>query len=176
MPEDEGTHDDSTQPPAQDPQPATGDTDALGDAGKKAIDAMKAERNAAASRAKALERELNQFRQASMSESEKAVAEAEARGRAAASSEFGQRLARSEFAAAAARRNPTYEVAYEYVNLAGLVSDAGEPDAKAIARAVERLVPAAETGPPSFDGGPRITAPKTPDMNDLIRSKAATRN
>ena len=152
--------------------PATGE---LGDAGKKALDAMKAERNAAASRAKALERELNQFRQSSMSEAEKAVAEAEARGRAAASQEFGQKLARSELVAAAARRNPTYDLPLEYVNLSGLVGDDGEPDAKAIKAAVDRLVPAAETAPPSFDGGPRQKSSAPPSMDALIRSHIGSR-
>ena len=122
-----------------------------------------------------LEREMEQQRTASMSEAEKAVAEAEARGRAAATSVFAQRLARSEFAAAAARRNPGYEVAYEYVNLAGMVTDDGEPDVKAITKAVERLVPAPQAGPPSFDGGPRTTSSAAPSMDALIRGHIGAR-
>jgi hypothetical protein len=168
--------DDQTAPPVDPPQqapPATGDE--LGDAGKKAIDAMKAERNAAASEAKALKRELERLRTASLSEGEKAVAEAEARGRAAAGQEFGQKLARSEFVAAAARRNPAYEVALEYVNLAGLVGEDGEPDTKAIQKAVERLVPAPETAPPSFDGGPRQKAAAPANMDALIRGQLSSR-
>lgn len=177
MPEDDGQAPPQQEaPPAAAAPPATGDPDALGDAGKKALDAMKAERNAASSRAKALERELDQFRKASMSEAEKAVAEAEARGRASATGVFAQRLAKSEFAAAAARRNPDYEVAFEYVNLAGMVSEDGEPDAKAIAKAVERLVPAPAAGPPSFDGGARKTSSAPPSMDALIRGHIGSRS
>lgn len=116
-------------------------------------------------------RELEQQRQASMTEAERAVAEAEARGRAAAASDFGQRLARTEFAAAAARRNADFDAAraLEFVDLARFVGDDGEPDAKAITAAVERLVPEPSNRPPSFDGGARTPAPLGADMNAVLR-------
>lgn len=111
-------------------------------------------------------------RLAAMSEGERAVAEAETRGRTTAVGEFGKRLARTEFDAAAARRNPDVDTAavLEYVDLGRFVGDDGEPDTKAIASAVERLVPStAAPGVPSFDGGTRTTPPATAGMNGLIR-------
>lgn len=160
--------------------PATGE-DTLGDAGKQALDRMKAERNEASKRAKSLERELTLARQANMNESEKAIAEAEARGRSTASVEFGKRLARTQFDALAGRRNPDVDTSsvLEYVDLARFVSDDGEPDDRAIAAAVERLVPAAADNGPArapFDLGNRgAAAPSGNPMNDLIRSRTGRR-
>jgi hypothetical protein len=80
-----------------------------------------------------------------MTESERAVAEAEERGRLAVRAEYGQRLAQTEFRAAAAARNAAYDPAkaLKYVNLTGLLGEDGEPDAKAIAAAVADLIPEA---------------------------------
>lgn len=120
----------------------------------------------------ALAKELDGIRKSSMTETEKAVAEAEARGRTAAATDFGKRLARSEFAAAAARRNPDYDAspAIDLLDLGRFVTEDGDPDTKAIGAAVERLVPdTSNTRPPSFDGGPRTTAPVGQDMNTMLR-------
>lgn len=90
-------------------------------------------------------------RLAAMSEGERAVAEAEARGRTAAVTEYGQRLARAEFVAAAARRNPGWDASavLDDLNLARYVTEAGEPDSDGISAAVARLVPdAIATGRP----------------------------
>lgn len=115
--------------------------------------------------------ELEKIRQSSMSETEKAAAEAEARGRAAATTEFGQRLATSRFDALASKRNPSFDTSafLEIVDLKKFVGDDGEPDEKAIAAAVEKHVPAAEAGVPSFDGGTRTTTSAPTGMNGLIR-------
>ena len=155
---EESTPDTSSQPDAAATEAA--ETPELGDAGKKALDRMKAERDEARRTAKARERELEQFRTASMSEAERAVVEAEQRGRLAVLTDMGKRLARTQFEAAAARRNASYDAtsALEYVDLSRFVGEDGEPDSKAITAAVERLVPSAEQTPapvPSFDGGTR---------------------
>jgi flagellar hook-length control protein FliK len=124
--------------------------------------------------AKAAAAEVEKIRKSSMTEAEKAVAEAEARGRSAALADFGKRLARTQFDALAGRRNPginTSEV-LEFIDLARFVGEDGEPDQKAIEAAVERLVPAAEAGVPSFDGGTRTTPPAPTGMNGLIRKAA----
>ncbi len=152
----------NTEPPAP-PEPtteppATGD---LGDAGKKALESERQARKDAEKAHNALKRELDDLRKKSMTESEKAVTEAEARGRSAATVDFGKRLARSEFDALAGRRNSDFDTGpvFEYLDLGKFVGDDGEPDGAAITAAVERLVPVkAEGGPPppvSFDGGPR---------------------
>lgn len=155
------------------PDPATGE-EALGDAGKQALDRMKADKKAAETEAKTLRAELDKIRQASMSETERAVAEAKAAGRTEAASEFGKELAREKFDALAGRRNADFDTAkaLEYVDLSKFLGEDGRPDPKAIAAAVERLVPQAAGGPPSFDGGPRGTAPKGGDMNSLLRQAA----
>lgn len=115
-------------------------------------------------------RDLEAQRQASMTEAERAIAEAEQRGRTAATTELGKRLARSSFEAAAARRNPDYDsAALDFLDLSRFVGEDGEPDAKAITTAVERLVPAPSTTP-SFDGGARTSAGKASDMNSLMRA------
>lgn len=151
---------------------ATGE-ESLGDAGKQALDRMKAERNEAAREAKALRAELEAAKKATMSETEKAIAEAEAKGRSNATAEFGKRLAKAALDTAAARRNPDFDTAaLEYVDLSRFVGDDGEPDTKAIAAAVERLVPAAGGAPAGFDGGSRTSSPKGGDMNSLLRQAA----
>jgi hypothetical protein len=124
--------------------------------------------------ARAATAELEKQRQASMSEAEKAVAEAEQRGRQSAVNEFGKRLAQTEFRAAAASRNPGFDpaAALEFVDLTKFIGEDGEPDSKAIAKAVERLIPDAAPQPPSFDGGSRQAAPAGVSMTDLIRKAA----
>ena len=108
-----------------------------------------------------------------MSEAEQAIAEAESRGRSAANAEFGKRLAATEFDAQAGRRNADFDTsaALQYLDLGKFVDENGEPDKRAIAAAVERIVPAAN-GAPSFDGGTRSTRQATGDMNSVIRKAA----
>jgi hypothetical protein len=115
--------------------------------------------------------ELEKQRKASMTEAERAVAEAKAAGAAEAVVRFGKRLARTEFDSLAGRRNPDFDTAaaLEFVDLARFVGEDGEPDVKAIKAAVDRLVPAPPSGPPSFDGGARQTANAPFDMNKLMR-------
>jgi hypothetical protein len=112
-----------------------------------------------------------------MDETQRALLEAEERGAANVRSEYGQRLAQTEFRAAAAARNPEYDVAkaLKYVNLASFVGEDGEPDGRAITAAVADLIPERSNGtpvPPSFDGGPRQPAPGGASMSDLIRQAA----
>jgi hypothetical protein len=122
-------------------------------------------------------REVEGKAKASMTEAERAVAEAEERGRSAVRSEYGSRLAQTEFRAAAAARNPGYDVAkaLAYVDLSKFVGEDGEPDGKAIAAAVADLVPEASNGtvpPPSFDGGTRQSTAAGVSMSQLIRQAA----
>lgn len=124
--------------------------------------------------------ELKQFQtqaQASMTDTERAIAEAREQAAAEVRSQYGQRLAQTEFKAAAAAANPEYDAAkaLKYVNLASFVGEDGEPDAKAIAAAVADLIPASSNtppAPPSFDGGTRQTAQSGPSMTQLIRQAA----
>jgi len=106
-----------------------------------------------------------------MTDQEKAVAEAEQRGAAAATTKVAARLARAEFRAAAAGKldAETLNGFLEYADLSKFVTDDGEPDEKAIAAAVKRLGGTTST---DFDGGARTTAGKGADMNQLIRKTA----
>lgn len=148
----------------------------LGDAGKKALDAERDARKASDRRTRQLETELDALKKSSMTDSEKLIADAKDAGRAEASATFGTRLVKSEFIAQAAKHNPAFDTAkiLDDLNLARYVDDDGEPDTKAIAEAVTRLVPAAGgTIPQSLDLGTRtIPATKTGGMSDLIRKGA----
>lgn len=126
-----------------------------------------------ASQNKAATAELEKQRQASMTEAEKAVADAEARGRTAAATEFGKRLARTEFDALAGRRNADFDTssALEFVDLSRFLDESGEPDMDAIKSAVERLVPPSTAATPSYDGGVRSTSSST-DFNQVLRQAA----
>lgn len=133
----------------------------------------------AAKRVEALQAELEQFRQASMSDHEKALAkaaqEAEARGRAEALGAVGQRLVRAEFRAQAAGAIPDLDGVLDDLNLAKFVGQDGEPDTKAIEAAVKRLTPpapppaeppattAAPAPRPDLTQGSRLTTPLNGD-------------
>jgi hypothetical protein len=163
-------------PPAPQDPPAPDD---LGDAGKKALEAERAARKKAEQEHKAAQKELERLRTAQMNDTEKAIAEAEARGRTAASTMFGQRLAGAEFVAAAARRNPGFDASavLDDLNLAKYVSEDGEPDGKGIAAAVERLVPAqAGSTRPAGDVGQGVrdsTPPRAASLDEAIQRRIA---
>jgi hypothetical protein len=109
-----------------------------------------------------------------MSEQDRAIEEAKQSARTEATTSYGKRLARTEFDNLAGRRNPDFDTAsaLEFVDLGKFLGEDGEPDTKAIASAVERLVPTPATGPPSFDGGTRTAPPAPQGMSQLIRKAA----
>lgn len=109
---------------------------------------------------------------AAMTEQERAVAEAEQRGRTAALTESGARLARLEFRAAAAGRvdADTLNAYLEDVDLKRFIREDGEPDTKAIEARIAKLGGAGRGT--DFDGGARTTGGKPTDMNSLIRRAA----
>lgn len=109
---------------------------------------------------------------AAMTEHERAVTEAEQRGRAAALADAGTRLARAEFRATAAGRveKDALDGFLEYADLKKFVGADGEPDTKAIEAAVAKIAGPARTT--DFDGGARTTGNKPIDMNALIRQRA----
>jgi hypothetical protein len=120
-------------------------------------------------------RERENERRASMEEGERALLEAEERGRSAVRTEYGQRLARTEFLAEAARRNPGYDATaiLDDLNLARYIGEDGEPQSKAIAAAVERLVPAATSNGiprPDPSQGPRATPAADSDERQFARA------
>lgn len=173
----------SAQPPvvpAPDPS-APDDTLGLGDAGKKALDAMKAERNAALAASKAAERELEQLRTASLSENEKAIAAARKAGADEVTERLHARVRRAETKLALARAGAMPSLIEDLANaaeFAGLTVDdsdqvAGLDDALKAhrARVPDAYRAPATPGPGSVDGGPR--APGAPRATDLAGAVAA---
>lgn len=140
-----------------------------GKGGKQAVLAELAETRKEARAAKA---ELKKIREASQTEQEKALAEAEQRGAATALSKVGARLAKAELRAAAAGTvdSETLDGFLEYADLSRFIGDDGEPDDKAITAAVKRLGGGGKQT--DFDGGARSSAAKPTDMNSLIRRQA----
>lgn len=119
--------------------------------------------------------DIQKNQRSSMDETDRKILEARDAAAAEVRSQYGARLAETEFKAAAATRNSGYDVAkaLKYVNLTGFLGEDGEPDAKAIAAAVADLIPEASVNtPPSFDGGTRQSATSGPSMTQLIRQAA----
>lgn len=121
---------------------------------------------------RATQAELKKLREASQTETEKALAEAEQRGKTAALGQVGTRLARAELRAAAAGKvdAATLDGFLEYADLSRFVTEDGEPDAKAITAAITKLGGAER--PTNFDGGARTSPAPADDMNSLIRRAA----
>lgn len=122
---------------------ADADVDSLGDAGKQALDRMKADRKAAEARAKAAEAELEKLRNASKTEQERAVDAARKEGASEAAQKANERLIRAEtkaIAATAKFHDPGDVIAQLGSQLADIeVDDEGEVDAKALKALVDRL-------------------------------------
>jgi len=159
--------------------PATGDTGGLGDAGKRAIDAMKAERDAAQRAARAAEKAFEELKLAGASEAEKAIAKAKADGAAEVTGRFHDQIRRSEvkLALSAAAISPSLldlmANAPEFATLK--VTDDGtiDPEAMRAAMAVAKAARADLFRPTagSADGGPRGSTPagrvyKASELND----------
>lgn len=115
----------------------------LGDAGKKAIDRMKADKRAAERRAAAAEAELEKIRTEGLSEQEKAVALARKEGETEATTKANARLVRAEakaLAAAAKFRDAGDVIAQLGDKLSGItVDEDGEVDQAALKALVDDL-------------------------------------
>lgn len=171
--------DPTPDPPAPDPTPDPApDPDGLGDAGKAALAAERAARKAAEKAAKDAGAELEKLRKASMTDTEKAIAEAKAEGRQAAMAEANQRLLRSEIRAAAAGKLADPDDAPLLLgDLDGFLDAQGEPNTKAISSAIDGLVKAkpylasAGSRPGPLPGGGAKPS-KGSDINAEIRQMA----
>ena len=170
------------QPASTSPEdPSAQDASGLGDAGKRALDAMKAERNAAVAAAKAAERELEELRAASLSETDKAIAAARKAGADEVTERLHARVRRAETKLALARAGAVPSLIEDLANAAEFaaltVDDADQVTGlDAAIKAHRARVPDAyraptAPGPGSVDGGPR--APGTPRATDLATAVAA---
>lgn len=172
----------ATQEPAQEPsnsasqEPSTTEPvdQPLGEAGEKALEAMKARAREAEKKLRAHEAELEKLRNAAMSEQEKAVAEAEERGRMAALTETGKKLAAAELRAVAASRGiapDALQTQIEFLDLGAFLGEDGDVDSDRVTRFVE-AIPSAKSSIPGVPAGARITAPE-PTLADMIAEAKA---
>jgi hypothetical protein len=137
---DESTVDDTTS----EDTPIEGQ-DALGDAGKKALDSMKAERNAARKEAREARRALEELQAKAGKPTEDAdkpdLDAIRAEAEKAALSKANERVLRSEVKAAATGRLADPADAYKFLDLTQFEVDSdGAVDADEIADAIEDLV------------------------------------
>jgi len=141
----------SDTPPA-DQEPATPDL-------QSELDRWKAAARKHEDRAKAnyqAVKELEELKKSQMSETERAVKEAEERGRTSAVSEFGQKIAAAELKAALAGLVADTQGLIEDLNLAKFVTDTGDVDTAAVTALKEKyagLAPAAPATPPNLYQG-----------------------
>lgn len=175
-----------TPPPQGDPPPPqpTGDPPAPAPAPTDPPDLETALRRERGAR-EALQRELDKLRQANMSDQEKLIAKARDEGRAEANAESARQLAAVQFEHAATGRIADPAAALELIDVGKLLDEHGQPSAKAIAAAVDRLAgPAPDPDDPAagnghlpagrIPGGVRQPAP--PDRGDFIRSALRSSN
>lgn len=95
-------------------------------------------------------KDLDELHKASMSDSDRAVAEAKEAGRTEARIEVGSRLVDAEFRVAAAGRALDVDALLEGLDRTKFLTDDGEPDGDAVKTWVDRIAPAAaetEQGP-----------------------------
>lgn len=151
--------------PAPDSAP---EVDQLADAGKKALDEERKARREAEKALKEQARELEALRQQSMSDQEKAVAQARDEGRAEALTLAGARLAAAEIRAAAAGRLTAEQIAAltEGLNFAAFIDETGEVDQEKVQRFVDGIAPAVEEQEPQ----PDPIAAAFPDLGQGSRS------
>ena len=163
--DDGGESQGDVQPAAQQDQPKTFDAEY--------VEKLRRESAEYRTKLRKLEQDAERQRKATMSEAEKAVLEAESRGRSSATAEFGRRLAAAEFKAKAAQAGADADGFLDLIDVSKFVGEDGEPDSKAIDAAVKRL-PKRVSDAASFDGGARRAAPST-DFNTQIHEMLGAR-
>lgn len=163
----------------------------LGDAGKKALDTMKAERNAAKAAAKQAIAEAEELR-AQIANKDKpaeeiALENARNEGRTEATKAGNLRVLKSELKAIATGKLADPTDAHLYIDLATFdVNDDGEPDSDALAEAIDKLLIAkphlaANIAPaPRFmgggDGGAGAPAKPNESIDEAITAAQKARN
>jgi membrane protein involved in colicin uptake len=182
MPETETPIDDVTPEEVPDETTDTethAEHDELGDTGKRALEAERKARRAAERAAKAAQAELDKAREASLSESERLVAQAKREAREELQAEYATRVIRAEVKAAATGRLSDVNDALVFLDLNGFeVDDDGNVDNKAVTKAIDELIKskpylAAHRVGGDVDGGARGKPTTTSgDMNSLIRQAA----
>lgn len=122
---------------------------------KNSLTASRRDHRAAVKQVRDLTAEIDALKTAAMTENEKALAEAEKRGAAAASETFGRQLAAAKFEAAASRAGLDLGDAAVLIDVARFVNAKGEIDAPGMENAVQALARALK---------PTVTGPSGGDM------------
>lgn len=159
MADDTGPDDTGATPPGGNADQGTPPAD-LGDAGKQAIDRMKAERNAARAELKAANDKLAELERSSLQGQEKAVADAVAAAKAEAFNAVAAKLAAAEFKVAA---NGRFEVTEDFlsgVNLAAFVDASGDVDTDKVKAFIDGITPAGAKPAPDLGQGVRSAEPQ----------------
>lgn len=121
-------------------------TDTAAELEKWKTAARKHEERAKANAAAA--KELEQFKQQAMTDTEKAVETARLEGRTEGAKSASERIARAEIRAAAAGRNVDVVALLEGVDATRFLDDDGEPDTKAINAWMDRIAPVGDDPKP----------------------------
>lgn len=117
-------------------------------------------------------KELEELKQRTMTDQEKAVEAAKAEGRLEALKVTGARLVDAEVRAAAAGRKVDVAALLDGLDRSRFIGDDGEPDTDAIKAWVEKVAPEAASGKPDLGQGSRGNGKGGgTDMNTLIRER-----
>lgn len=117
-------------------------------------------------------KQLEELRQASLSETERAVADAEKRGRQAALGEYGTRLAAAEIRAALSGIVSDPAALIDDLNLAKFVTPDGDVDTKAVTALADKYAALAPKPVTDLKQGTRPSADPVFDPNAWLRSAA----
>jgi hypothetical protein len=123
-------------------------------------------------------RELEKFRQQSMTDQEKAIDAARSEGRAEALRTSAAKVVDAEVRAAAAGRTVDVDALLEGLDRSRFIDDDGEVDAAAIAKWIERVAPVTDPSRPDLGQGvrPGSALPLNGDgIEQLLRSKLGIR-
>ena len=131
--------------PPEPPQPKP--DDGLNEGGKRALEAERKARSEAEKAAKAATAELEKLRKLTMSETEKAIAEAKASARAELMAEVGAERVENAVRAATAGRNVDADALLDGLDRARFLTDDGKPDTQKITEWVDRIAPKGQTPP-----------------------------
>lgn len=156
---------DAAEPTTGDPSEneTTPNSEPLEDPGKRALDAERQARRQAEKAHKAAMAEIEELRRQSMTDQEKAVADAVAEARKSAMVEVGSRIVAAEFKAAAAGRLTETQLAtlLEVLDVGPFVNEDGDADVAKIGSFLDGIAPKpqepASAGFPDLGQGARNT-------------------
>lgn len=162
----------TTEPPQPKPD------DGLNEGGKRALEAERKARSEAEKAAKAANAELEKLRKLTMSETEKAIAEARASARAELMAEVGAERVENAVRAATAGRNVDADALLDGLDRARFLTDDGKPDTQKITEWVDRIAPKGQTPPKpaakDIGQGARPGATGAPQIVDRSELKGMT--